>query len=189
MKLYSKKGDEGFTSLLSSKRVRKDDPRLEAIGVVDELNTCIGWAICESQRITHIVISGILQKTQEELFTVAARLGSLGTNKPPRDLPAHAIDRMEADIDTICEELQTLKAFILPGGSELACRLHICRAVCRRAERTVIHLLNPVSEEILHDPESVRYLNRLGDLLFALARLANRDADATESVWSASSES
>ena len=180
MDVYTRKGDEGFTSLLGSQRVRKDDPRIEAIGTLDELNTHLGLALCEGRHATHTPITNILQPIQEELPTIASRLAALGTGKPVRPLSDGIIERMECQIDTLCQDLAPLQTFLVPGGCELACRLHVCRAVCRAAERTVVHLLNPTDERILYDPLAVRYLNRLSDLLFTLARLANRDAGETE---------
>ena len=100
-----------------------------------------------------------------------------------RELPPDAVQRMEGHIDSLSRELPPLRTFLLPAGCELACRLHVCRSLCRRAERAVIHLLNPLDGQLLHDPQAVPYLNRLSDLLFTLARLANRDAEEEETPW------
>ena len=183
MQIYSRKGDHGFTHLLGSLRVRKDDARLEAVGALDELNCHVGHALTEAQRLTHVVIAGILRPIQCELFILGSRLAGLGTPAPKRDLPLGAVDRLERHIDTLSEDLPPLRTFILPNGCELACRLQVCRSVCRRAERAVVHLLNPADAELLHDPMAVPYLNRLSDLLFMLGRLANRDANETETPW------
>ena len=183
MQTYSKKGDQGFTHLLGSLRVRKDDPRMEAVGAVDELNCHIGHALSEARRGAHVAIAGILRPIQSELFILGSRLAGLGTSAAKRELPSGTIDRLEQHIDTLSEELPPLRTFILPDGCELACRLQIGRSVCRRAERAVVHLLNPTDTELLHDPMAVPYLNRLSDLLFTLARLANRDANETETPW------
>lgn len=183
MKVYTRTGDEGFTSLIGGGRARKDDPRVEALGGLDELNSVIGWALCEARRVEHVFISGALEPVQRELFVLGSRMAMLGTGKLPPDLPQAAVDRMERDIDVIWADLEPLTSFIIPGGSELGSRLHVARAVCRRAERAVIHLLNPTAEVVLFDPLAVKYLNRLNDLLFALARLANRDAGENDVLW------
>ncbi len=176
MTLYSRKGDDGRTHLLGTVGVRKDDPRIEAVGAIDELNSAIGLVLRQSAETGHIVIPSILGPVQTELFTLGARLASLGTGKPPPEMSAELIERMERDIDAISRELTPTTTFILPGGCELACRLHMARVICRRAERVVVGLLNPTDEELRHDPLACKYLNRLADLLFTLARLANRDA-------------
>ena len=183
IKLYTRTGDEGFTNLLGGARTRKDDPRVEALGGLDELNSTIGWTLAQARAVGHVVITSSLEPIQPELFILGARVAGLGTNRAPRDLPLESIARMEQDIDTIWADLTPLKSFILPGGSELACRLHLARAEARRAERAVVHLLNPREATLLHDPIAVKYLNRLNDLLFALARLANRDAGEPEILW------
>ena len=183
MKLYTRTGDEGFTNLLAGTRTRKDDPRVQALGSLDELNSTLGWTLAQARAVGHVVISSSLEPVQPELFVLGARLAALGTGRPLRDLPESAIERMEQDIDTIWADLEPLRSFILPGGCELASRLHIARAVARQAERDVVHLLNPREATILHDPLAVRYLNRLNDLLFALARLANRDAGEPDVPW------
>ena len=183
MKLYTRKGDAGFTNLMGSQRVRKDDPRITATGLVDELNSWIGHAATEARRTGHKAIDDALAPVQADLFTVGARVASLGLGKMPREMPRDAIDQLERRIDALCERLDPLTHFILPGGCELASRLHLCRAVCRRAERAVVGLLNPRDGEFVHDPLSVQYLNRLSDLLFAAARLANLDAGCPEEQW------
>ena len=143
MMLYSRKGDNGRTYLLGAVRVRKDDPRIEAVGTLDELNSAIGLALRQATEIGHIVIPSILAPVQSELFTPGASLASLGTGKCTPEMAAEPIERMERDIDIIFHDLTPPTTFILPGGCELACRLHLARAVCRRAERVVVGLLDP----------------------------------------------
>lgn len=184
MKLYTRKGDEGFTSLLGGTRARKDDARVEALGSLDELNSAVGLAMAQAREIEHVVIRSTLAPIQGELFVIGARIAALGSATVPAALPDGVIERLERDIDTVCADLAPLKHFVLPRGSELAARLHLARAVSRRAERAVVHLLNPTDPELLHDPITMKYLNRLNDLLFALARLANRDAGESEIRWS-----
>jgi len=183
MKLYTRKGDAGFTNLMGRQRVRKDDPRLEATGLVDELNSWIGHAATEARRAGHEVIENALTPVQADLFTVGARLAALGQDKAPREMPHDAIVRLECEIDALSERVAPLTHFVLPGGCELASRLHLCRAVCRRVERVVVGLMNPRDDEFVHDPLSVQYLNRLSDLLFVAARLANLDAGCAEQQW------
>lgn len=185
MKLYTRKGDGGFTGLRSTHRVRKDDSRVEACGVVDELNCWLGHCLGEADRTGQRTVSEGLGEVQADLFTLSARLAALGTSRPSREMALDAVERLEIRVDAICEGLPPLEHFVVPGGCELATRLHLARAVCRRAERAVVHLLNPRDETFLHDPLAVRYLNRLSDLLFAAARLANFNTHMAEELWSA----
>jgi cob(I)alamin adenosyltransferase len=188
MKTFTRTGDEGFTSLLGGMRARKDDSRIEAVGALDELNTAVGWALSQARQTTHVVIGSILEPIQRDLFTLGARIAALGTQTTPRELPSEAVERLERDLDALAEDLPPLKGFIFPGGCELACRLHLCRAVCRRAERTIVHMFNPIDARPLLDPQALAYLNRLSDLLFTLARLANRDAGESETAWTSRKE-
>ncbi len=180
VKLYTGKGDSGFTTLFGGGRVRKDDPRLRACGTADELNAVIGWAAlaCADseliQRLKHV---------QEDLFRLGAELAApAGAPGAESDVPrvnAEQIARIERWIDEASEAVPEIRAFILPGGSEAACRLHIARTVCRRAERLVVALVatGGVRGEVL------AYLNRLGDLLFAWARRANYLAGVKDEAW------
>ncbi|NQU76503.1 MAG: cob(I)yrinic acid a,c-diamide adenosyltransferase [Planctomycetes bacterium] len=183
MKLYTRKGDEGFTGLIGTKRVRKDDPQINAVGAIDELNCVIGWTLREAEQVNHVLITSVLQPIQQTLFAIGSRLASLGAGKQMLKLPGDVVEHIERYIDSICEDLSPLKEFILPGGCELACRLHISRCACREAERAVVHLLSPSGTQPMHDPVAVTYLNRLSDLLLVLARLANRDASEPEITW------
>ncbi len=185
MKLYTRQGDGGFTGLPGARRVRKDDSRVEACGAVDELTCWLGHCLGEADRTGQQTVGEALGGVPAALFTLGSRLASLGTGRPPRELPLDAVERLEIRTDAICEGLPPLEHFIVPGGCELATRLHLARAVCRRAERAVVHLLNPRDENFVHDPLAVRYLNRLSDLLFAAARLANFNAHMAEELWSA----
>lgn len=170
-RIYTRAGDRGETSLGDLSRVSKLDPLVQAYGVVDELNSVVGWAqvACGDDRLTRI---------QNELFDLGADLSVpfvQGDGKLRVDQAA--IDRLEADCDDANEALPDLKSFVLPGGSEEAARLHVARAVCRRAEREVLAaaLERPVN------PLAAVYLNRLSDLLFILARRANLGGD--EPLW------
>jgi cob(I)alamin adenosyltransferase len=169
-KIYTRGGDAGQTSLGDMSRVSKLDPLVRAYGAVDELNSVLGWVLVE-------VATPTLVRIQNELFDVGADLSVPyveGDGKLRIDQPA--IDRLEADCDEANAPLEPLKSFILPGGTEQAARLHIARAVCRRAERDVLE----AAQERPVNPLAVIYLNRLSDLLFILARAA---AGANEPLW------
>jgi cob(I)alamin adenosyltransferase len=170
-RIYTRGGDKGQTSLGDGSRVSKLDPLVEAYGDVDELNSLLGWAVVAApdERLSRI---------QTELFDLGADLCvpfQAGDGK--LRIEQSAIDRLEVDCDEANADLPELKSFILPGGSEAAARLHIARAVCRRAERQVLAsaLERPVN------PLALVYLNRLSDLLFILARAANTDGE--EPLW------
>jgi len=179
MKIYTKAGDDGFTHRADGRRVRKCDALIEAVGAVDELHAHIG--LCE-QAASGGAVAEALSAVQEELFAVSALLAQASSGgKPVVALAPAAVERMEAAIDEIWSELGELKHFILPGGCELACRLHVARTVCRRAERAVAAAV----ERETRIPKIVFvYLNRLSDLLFALARKANQDAGVEDRTWS-----
>ena len=169
-KIYTRGGDAGETSLGDMSRVSKLDPLVRAYGAVDELNSVVGWVVVE-------VPSATLTRIQNELFDVGADLSVPyieGDGKLRIDQAA--IDRLEADCDEANAPLAELKSFVLPGGSEQASRLHIARAVCRRAERDVLE----AAQQRPVNPLAAVYLNRLSDLLFILARAAN---GGDEPLW------
>ena len=179
MKIYTRGGDSGETSLLGPGRVSKDDPRIEAYGTVDELNSVIGLA---RTFVTAADLDRELRSIQADLFQLGAWLasssGAFKTVDPVRvELLEQWIDAMEAD-------LEPLTAFILPGGSQAAAALHLGRTVCRRAERRVIALRQ--TDE--NDQLTIRYLNRLSDALFVAARWANRKADQPDVLWKSESK-
>jgi cob(I)alamin adenosyltransferase len=181
MKIYTKTGDTGHTGLFGGGRVPKDDVRVEAYGDVDELNAVIGMA-----RAVEIMprIDEVLVSIQRDLFAIGALLAT-----PDRDKMAQHLDKARIDESRIAEleraiddgetELEPLKAFILPGGAPKAAALHVARTVCRRAERHVVRLQREIDLPSL----AIIYLNRLSDLLFVLARVANRRAGAGEVTW------
>jgi cob(I)alamin adenosyltransferase len=178
MKIYTKTGDGGETSLFGGKRVRKDDVRIDAYGCVDELNSCIG--IVRSLRPAHDV-DGILLEIQNDLFVLGSDLATPETKKDaavPR-IGRTDVERLERHIDRLEEHLEPLKSFILPGGSSIAAQLHLARTVCRRAERLVVKLSN--REPIGATP--LVFLNRLSDLLFVIARFANDSTGSPETHW------
>ena len=181
MKIYTKTGDTGLTGLFGGGRVSKDDPRVEAYGDVDELNAQLGVA-----RAVEVMprVDEVLVPIQRDLFSIGALLATPDLEKMHDHLAKAQIDEkrilgLEQEIDACDRELEPLRAFIVPGGSPKAAALHVARTVCRRAERRVIHLQRSV--EI--PPIVVVYLNRLSDLLFTLARVANARGGAGEVTW------
>jgi cob(I)alamin adenosyltransferase len=178
MKIYTKTGDGGETGLFRGPRVAKHDPRVEAYGNVDELNALLGVLLPEIQTPE---IREIISSLQQELFEVGADLATPPQQQEDSSLriPADLIENLEKSIDTFEEKLSPLQWFILPGGTRSAALLHYARTVCRRAERSVTFLKS--HQEI--NPEVLRYLNRLSDLLFVLARVENQTAGTTEVAW------
>ena len=175
-RIYTRLGDGGETHLGDMSRVPKTDPRIEAYGTVDELNAAIGVALALldlPERFT-----GWLQRIQNDLFDVGADLSvPLSDDRSRLRVVGEQTAWLEQACDEVNAELPALKSFVLPGGSSIAAQLHICRTVCRRAERRVIACGDRVSDEC------VRYLNRLSDLLFILSRAANVAAGAEEPLW------
>jgi cob(I)alamin adenosyltransferase len=176
MKLYTRKGDSGQTRLGSGEQVAKDHPRIAAYGEVDGLNAALGLALaaCEDA-----AMGDRLRRVQDRLFVLGAALADPAqrTNSPV--LAQADVEQLEAWIDEASAALPKLTAFILPGGGELATRLHLARTTCRRAERLVVALSH--AEDV--GPQAIPFLNRLGDLLFAWARLANKLAGVEDVVW------
>lgn len=180
MKIYTRTGDKGDTGLFGGGRVSKAHPRVEAYGEVDELNATIGFAraIEPMPRVDEVLVP-----VQRDLFAIGALLATPDRDRMHKHLEKASIDEarikeLENAIDQGDAELEPLKAFIVPGGTPKAAALHVARTVCRRAERRVIAL----EEEDIPDVVVV-YLNRLSDLLFTLARVANRQAGSGEVTW------
>lgn len=181
VRIYTRTGDRGETGLFGGGRVPKSHPRVDAYGEVDELNATLGWAM---EAVTDVTIRGHLASIQPDLFAIGAHLATPRPKEgrhPPElpELPRRRIAQMERWIDEADAELPPLRAFILPGGSPAGAALHLARTVCRRAERRVVALAE--LEDL--DPDLITYLNRLSDLLFVLARLANRRAGAGDLTW------
>ena len=181
MKIYTKTGDAGTTGLFGGPRVPKDDTRVEAYGDVDELNAVLGMA-----RAVEVMprVDEVLVPIQRDLFAIGALLATPDREKMAQHLEKARIDdsriaELERAIDDGEEELEPLRAFILPGGSQKAAMLHLARTVCRRAERRVVRL----QRDVELPPLAVIYLNRLSDLLFTLARVANRRGGVGEVTW------
>jgi cob(I)alamin adenosyltransferase len=178
MKIYTRTGDKGDTSLFGGQRVPKDALRIEAYGTVDELNSVLGIVRADS---VDPEIDRILEEIQNELFELGADLAtprSVERSKVKR-IESRDVQGLEKLLDGLDEHLKPLRSFILPGGSPVAARIHFARTVCRRAERAVVRLSR--NEDI---GEAVMvYLNRLSDLLFVLARYANHQAAVPEVKW------
>jgi cob(I)alamin adenosyltransferase len=178
MKIYTKTGDQGETSLIGGTRVPKFHLRIECYGTVDELNSYIGLIRCQDID-THA--QQILKEIQDRLFTIGASLASdpgKSRMKTP-DLHLTDITLLEEEIDLMNEVLPELKHFVLPGGNTVISYCHIARCICRRAERLTVHL----AAESYVDNHVTIYLNRLSDYLFVLARKLGFDVNADENVW------
>lgn len=182
MKIYTRTGDQGETGLFGGGRVSKAHVRVEAYGAVDELNAVLGWAITQLDGEAAERLGGV----QADLFAIGAHLATPGAGARERPvLPPlpEGVGALETWIDELDVELPDLRSFILPGGSPGGAALHVARTVCRRAERSVVALAEAEPVE----PGIVVYLNRLSDLLFTLARAANRAAGVADVEWSGDS--
>ncbi len=179
-KIYTRRGDDGSTALIGSERVSKADPRIEAYGTVDELNSFLGLAGAFIDRSAPAEIAEILSSVQADLFTIGAVLACPDDDQRYANaITKQHVDRLEQWIDRMDADMPPLKTFILPGGTPLAALLHVARSVCRRAERHVAELAKSATV-----PQAVlAYLNRLSDLLFVLARYANHAAGRSEHEW------
>jgi cob(I)alamin adenosyltransferase len=182
MKIYTKTGDDGSTSLLGGVRVAKSDRRIECYGTVDELNAALGLAAAAAAPPPE-GLGAMLAQIQNELFVIGSHLATPqdDTRRLAQvpDLDEGAIKRLESQIDAADAELPPLRNFILPGGSEAAARLHLARTVCRRAERLLVEF----SGEQAVEPLVLRYLNRLSDWLFVYARWCNHRAGMADVPW------
>jgi cob(I)alamin adenosyltransferase len=180
-KIYTRTGDDGTTSLGSRERVPKDALRVQAYGTVDELNSTIGVAAASGLCDQLMVILPIIQN---ELFHLGSDLSFYGEDKKKYNIPAieeRHVAQLEAWIDEISAVVGPLENFILPGGTVGAAHLHVARTVCRRAEREAITLAREEPDEI--NPFVIKYLNRLSDALFVMARLENREKGVAEPLW------
>jgi cob(I)alamin adenosyltransferase len=184
MKLYTRSGDDGSTGLFGGDRVSKDHPRVDAYGTVDELNATIGLvrAACDPGDLFQSSLMTTFESIQSRLFDIGADLATPEGNKHESRvmrISQAQVAEVEGWIDAFDAGNEPMTSFVLPGGTELAARLHLARTVCRRAERIMIHLhhLEPVTEG------AIIYMNRLSDLLFAMARRANQEAGVRDIPW------
>jgi cob(I)alamin adenosyltransferase len=180
-RVYTRQGDRGDTALAGGQRVPKDSPRIAAYGSVDELNAFLGAARVTAAELGLADLAASLLRVQHELFNLGSILATLPADVHPRQarITDAEISLLESEMDRANAELPPLRSFVLPGGSRLNAELHICRTVCRRAERECVSLAR--LEEI--PPEAVRYLNRLSDALFVWSRWASHRTGAPETLW------
>lgn len=171
-KIYTKKGDEGYTGM-ADKRISKDDSLIEAIGEIDELNSVIGFLIALQPQEEMVKL---LLAIQNKLFDMGGEL-----HQPKFiSIQTEDVNELERNLDSWNETLPPLAEFVLPGGNTKAAYAHIARTVCRRAERALVRLHRQTP---LNNPEMLRYLNRLSDLLFVLARVLARETNENEALW------
>ena len=185
-RVYTRMGDQGDTRRAGGQRVSKDGLRISAYGAVDELNAFLGAARATVEELAAVQprmarLGAALLRVQHELFNLGSILATLPEDVHPRQarVTEAEVARLEAEMDRMNEDLEPLRSFVLPGGGRLNADLHICRTVCRRAERACAALARAETAP----PEAVRYLNRLGDALFVWSRWAARAAGAAETLW------
>jgi cob(I)alamin adenosyltransferase len=176
-RVYTRQGDGGTTALAGGQRVAKDSLRIEAYGTVDELNAFVGVARAGAPER----LAAILLRVQHELFNLGSILATLPEDVHPKQARVTDADvaQLESEMDEMNEPLAPLRSFVLPGGSRLNAELHVCRTVCRRAERACVALSR--AEDV--PPETVRYLNRLSDALFVWSRWASHASGEAETLW------
>lgn len=185
-RVYTRQGDQGETGLAGGQRVAKDSARIEAYGTVDELNAFLGAARATveaqaSEQTALAPLAAILLRVEHELFNLGSILATLPEDVHPRQarITEAEVAQLETEMDRMNADLPPLRSFVLPGGSRLNAELHICRTVCRRAERMTVTLARVEAVP----PEAVRYLNRLSDALFVWSRWAAHAAGAPETLW------
>jgi len=178
-RVYTRTGDEGRTALAGGQRIPKDDLRIEAYGTLDELNGFIGLARESARELPQL--DAILRRVQHELFNAGSILATLPEDVHPRQARVTPAEwrQLEFEIDAMNEGLPPLRSFVLPGGCRLNAELHICRTVCRRAERICVTLAGVGAV----DPDILRYLNRLSDAFFVWSRWASAQLGVSETLW------
>ncbi len=178
-RVYTKVGDGGETALVGGQRVRKSDPRIDCYGTVDELNSFVGLALVSVEQSPELAELGvILKRVQHELFNAGSILATLPEDvhpKQPRVTEAE-VEQLEREMDAMNEHLPALRSFVLPGGTRVNAELHICRTVCRRAERLCTAMEVP-------EMETLKYLNRLSDAFFVWSRWASYRQGVAETLW------
>lgn len=185
-RIYTRMGDAGETRLVGGQRIAKDDLRIECYGTVDELNAFAGAARATAEHSAQRVellgkFAAMLKRVQHELFNLGSILATLPEDVHPKQprVTSADVEQLEREIDEANAELVPLRSFVLPGGSRLDAELHICRTVCRRAERLLVALAREQSVP----PEALQYLNRLSDAFFVWSRWANHALGAPETLW------
>jgi cob(I)alamin adenosyltransferase len=181
-RVYTRSGDTGQTSLAGGQRLSKDDIRFEAFGTIDELNSFVGLAGESARECPQWgELATILQRVQHELFNAGSILATLPEDVHPKQarITRAEAEELEREIDRMNEPLPLLRSFVLPGGCRLNAELHVCRTICRRAERLCVTL----ARESTVDGDIVRYLNRLSDAFFVWSRWANHQLQIPETLW------
>jgi cob(I)alamin adenosyltransferase len=183
-RIYTRAGDTGGTRLAGGQRIQKDDPRIECYGTIDELNAFTGAARVRAEGLpanAGQLLARTLKRVQHELFNLGSILATLPEDVHPKQARITAADvkQLEDEIDESNVVVGPLRSFVLPGGSALDADLHICRTVCRRAERLLVSLARGQAVP----PESIQYLNRLSDAFFVWSRWANHVTGAPETLW------
>ena len=178
-RVYTRAGDTGLTSLAGGQRLPKNDARIEAYGTVDELNSFVGLARESCTELPEL--AAILRRIQHELFNLGSILATLPEDVHPKQARITAADaeQLEHEIDEMNENLPPLRSFVLPGGCRLNAELHICRTICRRAERICVGL----AAQGNCDEVNIKYLNRLSDAFFVWSRWASHKLGAPETLW------
>ena len=176
-KIYTRVGDEGNTHLADGSQVRKDDPRIELVGALDELNACLGMARTLAHEGGKRQLHDQLTVLQNELFDLGAAIASPAVRAPVGI--KSQVTRLEQWIDEITQKLPPLRSFVLPGGTQINAALHLARTVCRRAERRLI----AHAEQVNVDPGIKAYINRVSDMLFAMARRESAESGRQEFLW------
>ena len=180
-RIYTKTGDQGETGLVGGQIVAKDAQRIEVFGTVDELNSFVGLARISARESGLNELESIFERIQHELFNLGSVLATLPQDLHPNQprITKETIDQLEREIDHYNATLPALRSFVLPGGSRICAELHVCRTVCRRAERTLVTMKH--AEEI--PIEAMLYLNRLSDAMFVWSRWVNQALGVEEALW------
>ena len=180
-RVYTRRGDSGETSLVGGQRRPKDDLRIEAYGTIDELNSFIGMARHSAVELSLGELADILKRVQHELFNAGSILATLPEDVHPKQARVTEADsaQLELEIDRMNGEIPELRSFVLPGGCRLNAELHVCRTICRRAERLCVTLAREADVPV----EIIRYLNRLSDALFVWSRWASHRLEIEETLW------
>ena len=180
-RIYTKTGDQGETGLVGGQRVAKDAQRIEVFGTVDELNSFVGLARISARESGLNELESIFERIQHELFNLGSVLATLPQDLHPNQprITKETIEQLEREIDHYNATLPALRSFVLPGGSRICAELHVCRTVCRRAERTLVTMKH--AEEI--PIEAMLYLNRLSDAMFVWSRWVNQALGVDEALW------
>jgi cob(I)alamin adenosyltransferase len=180
-RIYTKTGDKGETGLVGGQRVSKDTQRIEVFGTVDELNSFVGLVRISAREVKLDELEVIFERVQHELFNLGSVLATLPEDLHPKQprITKETIDQLEREIDHYNASLAPLRSFVLPGGTRICAELHVCRTICRRAERALVTLSH--DEEI--PLEAMLYLNRLSDAMFVWSRWVNQALNVEEALW------